>query len=85
MKPAKLLARILDGAVTNVSFADLVALLEALRFRQIGGRGSHRVFAREGIASLINLQEERGQAKPYQVRQVVVLVRQYDLRLEDGR
>jgi predicted RNase H-like HicB family nuclease len=43
------------------------------------GRGSHRVFAREGLAGLVNLQEERGQAKHYQVRQIATLVRRYDL------
>lgn len=82
MNSPLLLARILDGAVTNVQFDDLVRLLEALGFREIGGRGSHRVFGKPGLIELVNLQQVRGQAKPYQVRQVVALVRRYDLRLE---
>ena len=66
-----------------MDFDGLVTLLEALGFREIGGRGSHRVSARPAIRELVNLQEEKGQAKRYQVRQVATLVRRYDLTLED--
>jgi predicted RNA binding protein YcfA (HicA-like mRNA interferase family) len=83
VQPAQLLERIRRGNVRNIAFADLVALVEALGFREVGGRGSHRVFARPDVAELVNLQAEKGQAKPYQVRQVATLVRRYDLQLED--
>jgi predicted RNA binding protein YcfA (HicA-like mRNA interferase family) len=83
MKPERLLPRILSGNVNNVAFADLVALLLALGFREIGGKGSHRIFARPGVTELVNLQEEGGEAKPYQIRQVVALVRRYHLEVED--
>lgn len=85
MKPDLLLARIRRGDLTNVSFDDLVRLVEALGFRDVGGRGSHRVFAHPRLPELINLQVERGQAKRYQVRQVAGLIRRYDLSLEDER
>jgi hypothetical protein len=68
-----------------VSFDDLVRLVQALGFREVGGKGSHRVFAHPDVAELVNLQTERGQAKRYQVRQVAGLVRRYDLSLEDER
>jgi hypothetical protein len=68
-----------------VDLADLVRLVLALGFREVGGRGSHRVFARSEVSELLNLQEERGQAKRYRVRQVATLVRRYNLRLEDER
>ena len=83
VRTAKLLNRIAAGAVTNVSFSDLVVLLEALGFKEVGGRGSHRVFTRPGVSELLTLQEVRGQAKPYQVRQVAALMRRYNLQLED--
>jgi hypothetical protein len=83
MRPSRLLERALRGHVRNVDFGDLVNLVRALGFEEIGGRGSHRIFARDGVSELVNLQEERGQAKPYQVRQLVRLVRRYDLHLED--
>jgi predicted RNase H-like HicB family nuclease/predicted RNA binding protein YcfA (HicA-like mRNA interferase family) len=60
MKPDRLLARILRGDAGNVRFADLVQLLEALGFRQVGGRGSHRVFVHPAVVELVNLQEDCG-------------------------
>jgi hypothetical protein len=33
----------------------------------------------------VNLQEDKDQVKPYQVRQVVAVVRRYDLHLEEAR
>ena len=84
MKPDRLLHRILAGAVTNVAFDDLLRLLLALGFQQIGGRGGHRIFARPGVTELVNLQEAGGETKPYQVRQVATLVRRYDLVLEES-
>ena len=83
VKPARLLARIRRGDVSNVTFTDLIRLVEALGFREAGGRGSHRVFVHPRVAELINMQEEHGQAKPYQVRQVANLVQRYDLILEE--
>jgi hypothetical protein len=83
VRTVKLLNRIVGGAVTNVSFSDLVVLLEALGFQEVGGRGSHRVFTRLGVVEILTRQEVRGQAKPYQVRQVAAMVRRYNLQLED--
>ena len=85
MRPAQVLNRTLRGEVANIDFVDLVNLVLALGFVEVGGRGSHRVFARVGVKELINLQAERGQAKPYQVRQIATVVRRYDLTLEDER
>lgn len=82
MDPHRLLARILRGETANVDFGDLTRLVLALGFREVGGRGSHRVFAHPTIVELVNLQEVKGQAKRYQVRQVAELARQYDLRVE---
>jgi hypothetical protein len=47
--------------------------------------GSHNVFTHPAIRELVNLQEIRGQAKPYQIRQLLKLVERYNLRLEDER
>jgi predicted RNA binding protein YcfA (HicA-like mRNA interferase family) len=83
VKPARLLTRILAGNVANISLTDLIGLLAALGFTEIGGKGSHRVFARPGVTELVNLQEDGRQAKPYQVRQIAALIRRYSLELED--
>ena len=69
--------------VTNVAFGDLRSLAEGLGFELRRVNGSHHVFAHPDVPELINLQSVRGQAKPYQVRQLMRLVERYDLRLKD--
>jgi hypothetical protein len=77
------LSRILAGAVRKLGFDDLIGLVQALGFKEAGGRGSHRVFVRSGVPEILTLQQARGQAKPYQVRQVAALIRQYNLDVEE--
>ena len=36
------------------------------------------------IPELVNLQDVGGQAKPYQIRQVLRLIERYNLKLEDA-
>ncbi len=79
----KLLSRVINNP-RSVKFADAVALVEAFGFHLSRTRGSHHLFAHPGIAELVNLQEVRGEAKPYQVRQFLKLVERYDLRLGEG-
>jgi len=66
------------GADTNIDFEDLCALLRSLGFSE-RTRGSHHVFARPGVDELLNLQQDGGKAKPYQVRQVRHVVLKYNL------
>lgn len=82
MKPKKLLARLARGTVTNVAFADLKSLVEEMGFELQRISGSHHIFIHPDIPSPINLQSVNGQAKPYQVRQVLRLIERYALRLE---
>jgi predicted RNA binding protein YcfA (HicA-like mRNA interferase family) len=83
MNERKLLKRLARGDVSNVAFGDLCTLAEAMGFELRRVSGSHHVFAHPDIPQLINLQSVRGQAKPYQIRQLVRLVERYDLRIED--
>ena len=82
MNPRKILKKILDGS-RNVRFAELVQLVEALGFRLSRTAGSHHIFVHPDLPELINLQDVGGQAKPYQIRQVMRLVERYNLRLGD--
>jgi predicted RNA binding protein YcfA (HicA-like mRNA interferase family) len=81
MDERTLLTRLAGGAVTNVAFGDLCNLAGGLGFELRRVRGSHHVFMHPDIPQLINLQSVRGQAKPYQIRQLMRLVERYDLRL----
>jgi hypothetical protein len=82
MKPRKTLEKILYGS-KNIRFDDLTALVRAFGFRLSRTSGSHHIFTHAGIPELVNLQDVRGQAKPYQVRQFMKLVERYNLTLED--
>ncbi len=84
MRPKKLLQR-LASTQTNVRFDDLVRLVLALGFKHDRTAGSHRVFihAMHREAQL-NLQPDKaGQAKPYQIRQLLKAVEEYNLGIED--
>ncbi|MEZ4638345.1 MAG: type II toxin-antitoxin system HicA family toxin [Caldilineaceae bacterium] len=67
----------------NVRFRDLVALVEGFGFRLSRVNGSHHIFVHPEITELVNLQDIRGEAKPYQIRQFLKLVERYNLTLED--
>ena len=76
-KYEKTLRRVRSGTADNhILIEDLYQLLRRLGFSE-RVRGSHHIFARKDIAEIINLQPRRGRAKPYQVRQVRVLILRY--------
>ncbi len=78
-KIEKLLVAVLSGRSDgNIAFADLCSLLTRLGF-STRTKGSHHIYWREGIAEIINIQEKKGKAKPYQVRQVRELIIRYRL------
>lgn len=82
MKPRQLLQRLLANT-QNVSFSDFATLLSAFGFSLDRVSGSHHIFKHPDIPELINIQNVRGQAKPYQIRQFLKLVERYNLHLED--
>jgi predicted RNA binding protein YcfA (HicA-like mRNA interferase family) len=83
VRPEKLYRRLSRGDLANVRFSDSCRLLEALGFQQIRRSGSHHIFRHPRVAELVNLQDVRGQAKPYQLRQALRLIERYNLTLED--
>ena len=62
----------------NIDFDDVRKLLLLLGFVE-RVRGSHHIFAKEGVEELLNLQRDGRHAKPYQVRQVRMIVVRYRL------
>ncbi len=69
---------------TNVRFADLIRLVRALGFVLDRTRGSHQIWIHTRHRdAVLNLQPDRGQAKPYQVKQLLKLVEEYNLRLDE--
>ncbi|PZS27946.1 MAG: hypothetical protein DLM58_17955 [Pseudonocardiales bacterium] len=84
MNPRSLLDRLVHGQLTNVRFADAQRLAEALGFELDRVRGSHHIYRHPGIGQRINLQARGGQAKPYQLRQLLDLVERHALRLKEN-
>ena len=83
MNRRRLLVRLTRGAVHNVDFLEMVNLIEGFGFSLIRINGSHHIFGRTGIPKAVNFQPDRGDAKPYQIRQFLRLVERYRLTLED--
>jgi predicted RNA binding protein YcfA (HicA-like mRNA interferase family) len=70
------------GRSRNLGFDEVARLAEAFGFRLARTRGSHHIFVHDAFPDLLNLQSVAGQAKPYQVRQLLQLVERYNLVLE---
>jgi hypothetical protein len=64
----------------KVRFKRLCQIAESFGFESRKGRGSHRVFFRDGIFELLNFQNEDGWAKAYQVRQFIKVIEKYNLQ-----
>lgn len=82
MNRRKLLKRLAGGSFNNVSFSDALNLIEGFGFKLARTSGSHHVFTHSGITQQINMQDVNGEAKPYQLRQLLRLVEKYNLKME---
>ncbi len=43
------------------------------------------IYKHRNVSELINLQNVKGKAKPYQVRQLLHIIEQYNLKMEEGK
>ncbi len=83
MNRRRLLRRLLEGEVQNVRFNDFLNLVLGFGFEQIRQEGSHQVFRHPLINQRLNLQNVRGEAVVYQIRQFLRLVERENLTLRD--
>ena len=63
----------------GVRFRELCRAAELFGFELRRIRGSHHIYGRRGVPRLLNFQDVRGAAKPYQVRQFVRAVEEFGL------
>jgi predicted RNA binding protein YcfA (HicA-like mRNA interferase family) len=83
-KYQKLLIKILSGSSdANVDFEQLRRLLILFGFAE-RIKGSHHIFTKEDVEEILNIQEIRAKAKPYQVKQVRNLILKHQLKLEEN-
>jgi len=83
VNPKKALTRAISNPA-GLRFSDACRLAEAFGFEHKRTSGSHHIFTHQGIPELVNLQNVKGMAKAYQIRQLLKLVERYNLRLEEG-
>lgn len=80
-KAEKLLDKLLKATSDkNIDFHELRTLLHKMGFEE-RIKGSHHIYSREGVEEIINIQEKKGKAKPYQVKQIRQLILKYRLKL----
>jgi len=78
----KLLAKVLRNQ-KNVQFADFENLVKGFGFRLTRTSGSHKIYVNSGIDEILNLQNVKGEAKPYQIKQFLKIIELHNLKLED--
>jgi len=68
----------------NIRFTEMQKLIEAFGYRYRGGKGSHFVYKNAGVSEIMNLQEDKGMAKAYQVKDFLKILKKYNLqRMEE--
>jgi predicted RNA binding protein YcfA (HicA-like mRNA interferase family) len=82
MTKRKLLEKILRSQ-KNVSFDDFVSLVQAYGFRLERVSGSHHIFKRADLGVIVNIQNAKGEAKPYQIKQFFAIVELNNLHLKE--
>jgi len=83
MNRRQLLQKLTLGNYQNVAMSDFVNLMEGFGFSLLRTRGSHKIYGRPDVDEIINVQNVKGQAKPYQIRQFLRLVERYNILLEE--
>ena len=82
-KAEKLTGKILSGrSDQNFAFDDLCYVIEHAGFRLRPGKGSHRIYYKDGVVEITNVQRRNGKAKPYQLKQVRELLLKYKINIE---
>ena len=80
MNPQKLLRKAL-ASPANFRFEEACALAQGFGFHLSRVNRSHHIFVHPDVRELVNLQDVRGKAKAYQIRQLLHLVERYNLSL----
>lgn len=67
----------------NIKFNELCNLLIKLDFLS-RIRGSHYIYFKQEIDEIVNIQEVKNHAKPYQVKQIRELILKYNLQITEN-
>jgi predicted RNA binding protein YcfA (HicA-like mRNA interferase family) len=70
---------LLGASDANLDFESVCTVLRHLGFSERQSRGSHRIFYKDGIIEIINLQPRGREGKPYQMKQIRQIMPKYGL------
>ena len=60
----------------------MVTLIEAFGFSLERISGSHHIFTHPQVTEIVNIQNNKGEVPPYQVRQFLSIIEEYNLIME---
>ena len=81
MNKAKLLRKLASGS-KNIRFAELQAACKLFGFNLDRISGSHHIYVHPKVPELVNIQNAKGQVKPYQVKQFLSIIERHNLHME---
>jgi len=84
MNKRKLLQKLISIS-KNIRFNEATAIAEAFGFRQDRISGSYHIFLHPDLPELVNLQNVKGKAKSYQIKQLLKIIEKYNLHMEDSK
>ena len=82
MKRKKLLQSLMSGS-KNVRFQDFRQCVEAFGFKLDRTQGSHHIYVHSDLSEMLNIQNVKGKAKPYQIKQFLDILERNNLEFED--
>ena len=81
MQVRKLYEKLLMGS-RNVRFEDFCKVAQAFGYRRDRVQGSHHIYEHPKATRPLNVQNYHGQAKPYQIRQFLRDVEEFQLTMK---
>lgn len=82
MKLQKLLLKAIN-APQNLRFAELITLAQAFGYTVDRVKGSHRILVHSEAERPLNVQDVNGKAKPYQVKQFLRDIEEFNLTMKE--
>ena len=74
--------RLARGELGNVGFAEFRRLIGAFGFELRRISGSHHIYRHPRVPRPLSLQPKEREAKPYQIRQFLEMVEEFELTME---
>jgi len=79
-KSAEKLWKAMQKHPRNLRFSDFCKVIRWFGFQKKGRKGSHQTYFLSGIREILDIQPLKGEAKPYQIKQLIKLVKEHKLQ-----